>query len=137
MRHKQLGVSLIELMIAVAIVGILTAIAYPSYRQYVLRGNRTEAKAAIMQASQALEKCFTRFGSYTDAGCQISTNLARANGLPSESGRYVLSFSAIANTTFTIRAVPQAEQARDPCGTLQMDQAGLRQVGGLDVRTCW
>jgi type IV pilus assembly protein PilE len=137
MRHKQSGVSLIELMIAVAIIGILSAIAYPSYREYLIRGNRTEAKTAMMAASQALEKCFTRFGAYNNAGCATFNDIGDADGLPSETGKYVLSFSNVDAMRFTIRAVPQGAQARDRCGTLQIDQTGLRQVGGLDVRTCW
>lgn len=136
MRNKHSGMTLIELMIAVAIVGILAAIAYPSYREYLLRGNRTEAKTALMQASQALEKCFTRFGAYDNAGCNTFNSIGDEDGMPTETGKYVLSFADIDQTTFTLRATPQGGQMRDICGNLQIDQAGKREAGA-DVTTCW
>jgi type IV pilus assembly protein PilE len=136
MRYKQSGMTLIELMIVVAIVGILAAIAYPSYREYVIRGNRTEAKTAMMQASQALEKCFTRFGAYNNAGCAAANEIGAEDGKLTETGKYRLSFADIDDTTFTLRATPQGGQTRDTCGNLQLDQAGRREAGA-DVRTCW
>src|SRR5687767_2012843 len=94
MRRKQSGITLIELMITVGIVAILTAIAYPSYRQQVLRGNRTEAKAELMEASQELEKCFTRFGAYNSANCVVFTQLSNGVGRASEGARYQVTLVA-------------------------------------------
>ncbi|MFC4312107.1 type IV pilin protein [Steroidobacter flavus] len=140
MRHKQLGMSLIELMIVVAIVGILAAIAYPSYRQYVVRGNRTEAKTAIMQASQAMEKCFTRFGVYNSAQCATYNNLRAAAGVVTEGGRYRLTFAQINDVQFTIQAAPLGAQATDDraCGTLTLDQTNQRAASATtDTKKCW
>jgi len=61
------GFTLVELMITVAIVGILAAIAYPSYTQYVLRSHRTVARAELLQDTQTLEKFFTTNGTYVGA----------------------------------------------------------------------
>ena len=69
MKMRQAGITLLELMIVVTIVGILAAIAYPSYRQQVIRSTRTEAKVALQQSAQALEKCFTRYMAYNHASC--------------------------------------------------------------------
>ena len=70
MIRKQRGVTLMELMAVVAIIGILTAIAYPSYRAQVRRSNRTEARVALEQTAGALEKCYTRYMAYDDlANC--------------------------------------------------------------------
>ena len=70
MIRKQRGVTLMELMTVVAIIGILTSIAYPSYRAQVRRSNRTEARVALEQTAGALEKCYTRYMAYNDtANC--------------------------------------------------------------------
>lgn len=137
MRHKHQGVTLIELMVVVLIVGILSAIAYPSYRQSVLKSNRTEAKVAMMQVAQALEKCFTRFGEYNNAGCATAESLG-GEGRLTETGKYLLTFADIDDVSFTIRAAPQGGQAEDTvCGNLQLDQSGKRESGAPDVKTCW
>lgn len=140
MRHKQSGVSLIELLVVITIIGILSSIAYPSYRQYVLRGNRTEAKTAMMQVSQALEKCFTRFGAYDNANCTAYAQLAGGAGRLTDGGKYLLSFAAVDDVSFVIQAVPQDGQAQDTdCGTLAIDQTGKREARavGADVNKCW
>lgn len=140
MRHKQSGVTLVELLIVIVIIGILSTLAYPSYRQYVIRGNRTEAKTAMMQASQALEKCFTRYGAYNNVNCTTYNDLEAEAGKLTDGGKYLLSFEAVDDVSFVIRAVPQDGQAQDmDCGTLTLDQTGKRavKVVGADVRKCW
>jgi type IV pilus assembly protein PilE len=137
MRHRNLGVTLVELLVVLVIIGILSAIAYPTYRKSVLRANRTEAKAAMMQLSQALEKCFTRFGAYNNANCTAFTSLGDEGRL-TETGKYRLSFADIDDVTFTIRAAPEGGQAADTvCGNLQIDQSGRRESGAPDPKTCW
>ncbi|MDY6945515.1 MAG: type IV pilin protein [Pseudomonadota bacterium] len=139
-RRGQLGVTLVELMIAVAIVGILAAIAYPSYQASVRRGNRTDGKAELMQAAQELEKCFTRFGAYNDAGCASFAETNTGNRL-SEQGKYRITFVAgsVTPMTFTLQAALEPGRGLDPeCGTLTLDQTGLRGRSGTDpVARCW
>jgi type IV pilus assembly protein PilE len=138
MRHKHVGMTLIELMVAVMIVGILAGIAIPSYRQYVIRGNRTEAKVELMKASQALEKCFTRFGAYNNANCTADDDIGDADGKLTETGKYRVSFSSIDDVSFTLRATPQGGQTKDTvCGNLELDQTGKRMSGAPDPKTCW
>lgn len=138
MSQRQAGVSLIELLTVVIIIGILATIAYPSYRQQVLRSGRTEAKAALMQSAQGLEKCFTLFGAYDAAGCAIATNLAPP-GIASNEGLYRVSLAAIGAASFTLQAVPQQGQTSDvACGTFTLTQNGLRGVQGPSgVPACW
>jgi type IV pilus assembly protein PilE len=143
MRQGNSGITLIELMIAVAIVGILVAVAVPSYRGYVIRGGRADAKAELMEASQELEKCFTRYGTYDApvADCVALGPLTGA-GRPSESGRYLLSFlpDSLTDNSYTLQAVPQGGQAADvTCGDLRLDQAGRRSVSvaDADLTVCW
>lgn len=139
MSQRQAGVTLVELMIALLIIGILSAIAYPSYRQQVLRSGRTEAKASLMQAAQGLEKCFTRFGVYDSAGCVIKGNLESPDGIVTAEGLYRVSLAAIGATSFTLRAVPQQGQTSDvACGTFTLTQNGLRGVqGSSGAQACW
>lgn len=132
------GMSLIELMIAVAIVGILAAIAYPSYRQQVQRSARADAKVELMQAAQSLEKCFTMFGAYNSANCVAVPVLNQ--GQLSDGGRYQVSLVAVQASTYRLQAVPQGVQAQDVrCGTLTLDSTGLRGRSGNapTVEECW
>ncbi len=76
------GFSLMELMIAVAVMAILTVIAYPSYNNYIASAKRAEAKAALLEAAQYLERQFTAEGNY-DGGNLASAGLAT---LPKEGG---------------------------------------------------
>ena len=125
----QQGFSLIELMIAVAILAIIVTIAVPSYRQWVLDSNRAEGKALLMQTAQALERCFTRFSSYTDGNCAIQNSATIA----SENQRYNLTVTTTANT-FSLTAAPV--QADPGCGSLTLTHTGARSVSGSDS-DCW
>ena len=117
MRYRNRGVTLVELMTVVVIIGILGAIAYPSYRQYVVRGGRTEAKAMLMAQAQALEKCFTRYGTYNDPAC-----VARTQVLNTPQLRYQVAAATTA-TTFTLTATATGPQVGDAqCGNLSLNE---------------
>lgn len=141
MARSARGVTLIELMIAVAIVGLLAAIAYPSYQAQVRRGNRTEGKQELMEASQDLEKCYTRYGRYDQpaAGLCLAYDAIRNGTRTSETGRYTISFSGTPNrNTYTLQAT--LNRGSDPeCGALRLDQSGQRSqtVTGAITARCW
>src|SRR4029453_5419617 len=85
MRKTQTGVTLIELLTVLLVIGILSAIAVPSYRGYTLRSNRTDAKSALMFYSGALERCYTRYNSYAynadpAVGCTVNFPQNSENG---------------------------------------------------------
>ena len=124
---KARGFTLIELMIVVAIVGILAAIAYPSYTEYVRRTHRTEIAAILMEQSQALERYFTKTGSYKDATVTVSN------------AWYKVALLSDA-TTFTLTAtpVPESMMNGDKCGNFQITNTGLRTNStGLSNKDCW
>jgi type IV pilus assembly protein PilE len=134
MKNRQTGITLLELMIVVTIVGILAAIAYPNYRAYAVRSTRTEAKVALQQGAQALEKCFTRYMSYVDLNCPSDAALNRTTA----DGHYIVSVNRTANT-FTLTAAPTAGQVGDTeCGSFRLDEVGRQTITGSGVATtCW
>ncbi len=134
-RHNERGITLMELMIVMVVVAILASIAYPSYRQHTLRSNRSTAKVALTQAAQALDRCFTRFSAYDDAGCGPATALE--NGAdPTVEGFYAIS-GAVDATTYTLSATPQGGQADDSCGTLTLTQTNVKGSSGGNAVDCW
>lgn len=127
----QKGFTLIELMIVVAIIGILASIAYPSYQQYVLRANRAEAQAILTEMAQFMERRFTTCGTYgtnlTCAGAATLLSAVSPQGATGSAIKYNVSFSAGPTATaFTLQAVPAGGQANDSCGTLTLSNTGVQ-----------
>ncbi|HHJ12408.1 MAG TPA: prepilin-type N-terminal cleavage/methylation domain-containing protein [Chromatiales bacterium] len=138
--NASCGFTLIELMIVFAIIGIIAAIAYPSYQEYINRTRRADGKAEMMNVAQLLERCFTRSGRYN--GCDIDKDgtVDSADGsitFTSDSGFYTLTVTPTA-TAFTISAAPQGAHASDACGNLTLNDQGTRGVtGSKPVAECW
>lgn len=125
------GFTLIELMIVVAIVAILAAIAYPSYRQQVLRTNRTEGMSALQQAAARQERYYSNNSEY--APTMADLNFPGTT----EHGHYAISIDngPCDNTTrcYTLVATGQGGQANDTgCTPLRLDSTGAKTPAG-----CW
>lgn len=129
--------SLMELLVVMVIVGIISAIAIPGYRQYAIRTHRTDAKVALTSRAATLERCFTRYMAYNDANCTAATSLPETV----QSGRYQIRITNLTATTFQLRAVPLGAQAADDdCAILTIDQGNNRNVTGNYAATperCW
>lgn len=126
---RQRGMTLIELMIVVAIIGILAAIVYPSYQQYVLRANRAEAQAVLSESAQLMERRFTTCGTYSTNATCAATPAPTSTVSPPGGGtvKYNISFSAGPTATaFTLQAAPAGAQTSDKCGTLTLSNTGAQ-----------
>ncbi|HYE34436.1 type IV pilin protein [Methylocaldum sp.] len=134
------GFTLIELMIAVAVVGILAAIALPSYQHYVKRTARSDAKSALLEDAQFLERNFTEANRYDKTAGGVNVTLPVTQSPRDSTAKYTITVAATA-TTFTITATPVAGglMAGDTCGSFTLNQLGQKGLTGaaLDVSTCW
>ena len=77
---KQLGITLIELMIVVAVVGLLASIAYPSYQQQIIRTHRAESTGGLLELAQFMERLFSETGAYNPAGSSLPFTQTPRNG---------------------------------------------------------
>ena len=125
------GFTLIELLITVAIIGILAAIAIPMYSDYVTRSRRADGQAKLMQVAQDLERCYTQFFSYKDNDCIVVSG-GEVNEL-SDQGFYEITAFVLTDSSFTLEATPQDEDAT----TLTLTHLGEQSATGDDKDSCW
>jgi type IV pilus assembly protein PilE len=138
---SEKGFTLIELMIAVAIVGILAAIALPSYSQHIIRANRADAKAALLNDAQFLERNFSESGLYNktpDNAVITASSLPSPQSPADGDAVYSVGLNATASTyTLTTTPVPGGRNDGDACGALTFTNLGVKGVGGSTVADCW
>lgn len=135
---RSSGFTLIELMIAVAIVGILSAIAYPSYQAYVQQARRADAQAALVELAQFMERHYTSKGGYLLNGNSGEAPALPFSNSPKDGGAtaYNLSLTETTAQTYRLQAVPVNSMSGDTCGTFTIDHLGRKGSGGA-VAKCW
>jgi type IV pilus assembly protein PilE len=130
-RGAQSGFTLMELIIAMVIFGVLAAIAYPSYVQYVTRGNRADATTFLETQAQILERCYSQTYDYTQCTAKLGTT--------SPKGYYSVAASNVSQSAFTLTATPVSgmPQANDSgCPSFSLDSTGA-QTPSLSTNNCW
>jgi len=147
MKRPDRGFTLIELMIVVAVIGILGAIAIPAYNEYIRRGHRADARAGLMQAQRWLERAATATGSYPPPGGLPDALSWKTGTLFAEGKRYEIKYeldacgTSIPCTSYTLIAVAQGSQTQDKCKDLILEHTGERYTSaGSDVdliKECW
>ncbi|OWG19385.1 prepilin-type cleavage/methylation domain-containing protein [Delftia sp. K82] len=135
-RRAARGFTLIELMVVVAVIGILSAIAYPSYAEYLRKSRRTDGRRALLEAAGAMEKYFS--ANLTYEGATLGGTGVYASRSPD--GFYELSLSPDPTaSSYTLIASPLRSQLSDKCHTFTYDHLGVGGVrkGTLSARDCW
>lgn len=137
------GFTLIELMIAVAIVAILAAIAIPSYQESSAKSKRSDAQGALMGFASAMERHYTQNNTYeeaatggNDTGAPAASLYPNQSPIDGSTKYYDLKISAAASDSYTLTATPIAggSMAGDRCGTLSLTSAGVKSATEAD---CW
>lgn len=136
----QSGFTLIEVIIVVAIIGILAAVAYPSYQESIRRSARADVQSDMMELAQVSERFFTANNRYdqTRVGAPFALPFAQSPRTGANP-RYNINFvSAAPGQTYLLQAVPVGAQAADTCGTLSINQLGVTLPAlGANNRPCW
>lgn len=143
-KRRMRGVTLMELLVVIAVLGTLAAIAVPSYRRYLIRSQRSEAKIALLQLQTAEEKYYLQNNAYTNdiTGATNATPPGLGMGSMTETRKYDLAVVTANNgQTYTATATPRAGggQADDvQCLNFTINERGTRGVSGPSgPETCW
>jgi type IV pilus assembly protein PilE len=141
MKNSARGMTLIELMIVVAILGIIVAIGYPSYLDHVKKSRRTEGMGELLELADRMERHYSDTGTYDQAdGTDMTAAVIYQS--TTQNGYYTLSVDAgTDNVQFTARAAPtsKGQQNTDKCGTFIVTSQGTKSVtgGALSTADCW
>jgi type IV pilus assembly protein PilE len=131
--------TLIELMIVVALLGVLASIALPAYQQSLRAGARSEAQSLLLQVAANQERFYSDNNTYSATADPLASPAGTT--LTSQNGLYQVAVAACSGGTigncFIATATPQGNQTSDACTTLTISNTGLRGATGDSVENCW
>jgi type IV pilus assembly protein PilE len=131
LKKKSSGFTLIELMVTVAIVGILAAIIYPSYKSILEKTRRQEAIRTLLEASQYMESYYAMNLDYSAA---VSGGVVTGFTANTDFTDYYALTAVAGTSSFTLSATPSGGQSADSCGTLTITNTGTTSAATSD---CW
>lgn len=136
---KNNGFSLIELMIVVAIIGIITAVALPSYSSYITRSKRTECRTAVMQVMQQQERYYTQQNLYCNSSTACGSGFRQFSGDTLSGSACTIAAAACSGSTLnacvTVTATPL--RADPEVGNITMQSDGTKGCSGTNQAKCW
>jgi type IV pilus assembly protein PilE len=126
-------------MITVAIIGILAAIAYPSYQNHVAHANRAEAEGILLENAQFLERNYTIANRYDQDSTGAATALPFTTSPKQGTAKYNIAaaYGTAPAQTYTLTAKPTGSMTGDSCGNLTLDNTGLKGASTGTAATCW
>ena len=131
--NKQKAFTLIELMVTVAIMGILASIAYPSYQDSVIKSRRADIKGVLLGLANTMERHYTE----TNPNTYVGVTSPAADAYP----YYSVTIHEATASIYTLWAAPRGAQNDAKCGTLTLNHLGVKGVtgatSGVTAADCW
>lgn len=135
--NRTRGFSLIELLIVITVVGLLLAVALPSYTRYVLRSHRSSAITGVLDVASRQARYYTTNNTYTTSMTALGYPADPMPVTDTSNRYYNLSVSAASATGFTVSAAPYGAQQKDTCGTYTYNDLGVKSVSFGTLGDCW
>lgn len=135
---RNRGVTLVELMVVLVIIGILASIVYPAYTESIREARRSDARTSLLEMAQFMERYYAANGRYvTAANGNTAPALPYTQSPKDGSSKYYnLSVTGAGNSQYQLNAAPTGAMSGDRCGTLTLTHQGVKGAGG-DASACW
>ena len=137
--QKMRGFTLIEVMIVVAVLGVIIAIGYPSYTEPVRKSRRAEGMGELLELADKMERFYADRGTY--AGASLGTGAGNIHTATTADGYYTLNIDSQTAVAFQVRATPTSKgnQNKDKCNIFILDSLGNKTLSGnsTPLEQCW